>query len=949
MIIVLLYFLALLTAVLSVTSSVVVVQPLDNQLPLIARVNQTFSWTFSPLTFSSSDGALGYTTSSLPAWLSFDASSQTFHGTPSPEDEGSPEITVTAHASGSSASSKFTLCVTHYPPPTLNIPISDQFNSQNPSISSVYFLGPNSAIATTNPTLRVPHKWSFSIGFEGNTFVSKNSLFYELRLANGSDVPDYMVFNSKTITLDGVVPYGDKMAPPLTLPFVLYASDQEGYTASTLPFTVVVADHELAQNATLPTINITTLNQFSFSLLSVADFTGILVDGDPIQPSNISTLHIDVSGHDWLNYDAPSRTLTGNPGMNVTGSHPQLPVVLTTLFNQFIRTTVTLALVPSYFSLPELPSLHVSKGDAIQFNLGQWFSNSTGDQRHENAEISLILSPSDATNWLRYDQASTELTGTVPSDYDSDEDHVTVTFTAYSQDTHSISHTSFDIFIADTGHTKSLAPDQPSGLSKAAHKRLVLVLVITFGLVGGLCLICGFFAIVRRWARVEDTAALGEEGRHAWSEKDRRWYGVTLSPQGTRIVEKPGRFLNSSPNLLSPSRLPQGRLPNYGHPGLGLRRVSERSQSIEEGLSPGVMSKREFMSRIKETVRQVSDKYSKKQRRISYDRPVIGKPILIPPLKSNQAEPAIYVSPSNPFDDAHSLPGSTFMTGSPSTSTAEHSIPRRRADFAPPRNLAQVHFEDSRIIRQLSTASLGANSLRSGRSRLSRESSMEVSMGPPTRPRLVPFTSSTRVPVPQALVSPSVPGGNFIGNRISSQRAKVCKVDSQDDNLAIEGGMKPSETNDELTMGIHYVRSLGADQLAVDGGTAARSSPTVSNVRSSFTSLESSHVGHKSGTGADIMKVLVRVGEKFKFRVPIPATSSSESYKQPRGYHVKMTSGQPLPKFVQADPSGINSKGVLELSGIASFRDLGEMTVGIYGERDGVCVATVVIEVVSMR
>jgi axial budding pattern protein 2 len=217
-------------------------------------------------------------------------------------------------------------------------------------------------------------------------------------------------------------------------------------------------------------------------------------------------------------------------------------------------------------------------------------------------------------------------------------------------------------------------------------------------------------------------------------------------------------------------------------------------------------------------------------------------------------------------------------------------------------------------------------------------------MGPPSRPRLVPFTSSTRVPVPQTLVSPSVGDGNFIGNRVASQKAKLFKVDSQNNNLLVEGGMvKSSGTNDELTMGIHYVRSLGVDQLPVDvAGTGPKSSPTPSNVRSSFTSLESSHVGHKSGTGTDMMRVLVRVGEKFKFRVPIP-----ESYRQPRSYHVKTVSGQPLPKFLQADPSGINSKGVLELSGIASFRDLGEMIVGIYGERNGVCVATVVIEVVS--
>ena len=708
MIVVLLYFFALLTAVLPVTSSVAVVQPLDNQLPLIARVNQPFSWTFSSLTFSSSDGALEYTASSLPTWLSFDATSRTFHGTPSPDDEGSPEISVTAHASGSSISSKLTLCVTHYPPPTLNNPISDQFNDHNPSISSVYLLGPNSALATANPTLRVPHKWSFSIGFEGNTSVTQNNLFYELRMANGSDIPDYMVFNSKTITLDGVMPAGDNLAPPLTLPFLLYASDQEGYSALTLPFTVVVADHELAQAVTtLPRVNISTSNQFSFSLLSPADFTGVLIDGEAIQPSSISALEIDVSDHNWLRYDAASRTLSGNPGVNATGSHPQLPVILTTIFNQSINTSITLELVPSYFVLPELPSLHVSKGGAILFNLGQWFSTPTGDQQHEDANITVAFSHNEAANWLRFNQSSTELTGTVPLNYDSDEDHVTVTFTAYSQVTHSTSHTSFPIYVADTGHNKSLAPDQPNGLSKAAHRRLVLVLVITFGLIGGLCLICGFFAIIRRWARVEDTAVLGEEGRHAWSEKDRRWYGVTLSPGGTRIIEKPGKSPNPSPNQLSPSGLPQAPLANYGHPGLGLRRVSEHSQSTRGDQNTGFMRKREFLSKIKETVRQVSDKYSKKQQRLSYNRPSIGKPILIPSVRPNQTEPAIYVSPSNPFDDVHSLPGSTFMSGSPSTSTAEHSIPRRRADFAPPRNLAQVHFEDAQMIRQLSTASLG--------------------------------------------------------------------------------------------------------------------------------------------------------------------------------------------------------------------------------------------------
>ncbi|KAF8963446.1 hypothetical protein BDZ97DRAFT_1820965 [Flammula alnicola] len=230
-------------------------------------------------------------------------------------------------------------------------------------------------------------------------------------------------------------------------------------------------------------------------------------------------------------------------------------------------------------------------------------------------------------------------------------------------------------------------------------------------------------------------------------------------------------------------------------------------------------------------------------------------------------------------------------------------------------------------------------------------------MGPPTRPRLVPFTSSTRVPVPvpQVIGAPSAHhGAGFVGNRITSQSAKVCKVDSTDMNVIVEEGtMKASATSDELSIGMHYVRSLGADQLTVHRGSGTAtgsgsgSSPATSNVRSSFTSLESSHLGNKSGGNADSgMKVLVRTGERFKFRVPIPSASTPG---QTRGYYVKLISGQPLPKFIHPNLNGISTKGVLELSGVATFRDIGERSIGVFAERDGACVARVMIEVVGKR
>lgn len=225
-------------------------------------------------------------------------------------------------------------------------------------------------------------------------------------------------------------------------------------------------------------------------------------------------------------------------------------------------------------------------------------------------------------------------------------------------------------------------------------------------------------------------------------------------------------------------------------------------------------------------------------------------------------------------------------------------------------------------------------SYRSGKSGVSGNSLFETAMGPPTKPRLVPFTSSTRVPVPDpdAVV--------FTGNRIASQRAKVCKTDSGEN--CQDSGIKASDTVDDLSMGLHYMRSLGVDQPASSNGGGNGSS--LSNVRSSFTSLDSSHAGHKMETELSVTKVLIRAGEPFKFRVPIFPTSGTAV----EGYVVKLVSGQALPDFIQPDLSGILTKGVLELSGIGTFRDLGILNVGVY-TNVGVCVASVIMEVVGKR
>jgi axial budding pattern protein 2 len=505
------------SSVMTVYSSpLAVVNPLDAQLPVIARINQPFSWTFCNDTFRPND-SLVYSTSSLPGWLSFDSKTRTFFGTPSEADEGNPKITVTASDPTTSVSSTFTFCVTPFPPPTLKHSISEQFTASNTALSSVFVLAPNSALATANPALRIPPQWSFSIGFQYDTFVAQNGLFYAVLQSGAAALPEWLYFDPGAMTLNGITPNNST-----TLALALHASDQEGYTASKLFFDLCISSHELSiSNFSMPTINVTASTPFNITLSSPADFAGVLVDAKPIQPSEIQSLTIDVSGSmQWLKYDNASRMLSGDPGDHSfsLGQNLVFPFNLVA-YNQSIQSNVSLAFVPSYFSKPLLDPIQAVPGGTVQFNLAQDYSNATG---HDDVKLSAEFDSTDVMEWLHFDCDTGQLAGTLPAEFSST--HISVTFTAYSRITHSTSHTTLPIVVSSADRSKK--GSHPGGLSALAHRKLVLGLAITFGVVGGLILIGGLLAAFRRYARVDDTATGGEEGRNVWNDQDKRWYGL---------------------------------------------------------------------------------------------------------------------------------------------------------------------------------------------------------------------------------------------------------------------------------------------------------------------------------------------------------------------------------------------------------------------------------------
>ncbi|KIY45022.1 hypothetical protein FISHEDRAFT_67257 [Fistulina hepatica ATCC 64428] len=913
----------ILVSIASVSYALDVQFPLDEQLPQIARINEPYLWSFSPDTFGgATNGEIRYSAQSLPSWLSFDPDTLTFSGQPKPEDEGAPQIRVVAHDGDDSASSSTSICVTHYAPPTLHRPISDQLRADNPSLSSVFLLSNNSAIHTTNPALRVPSGWSFSIGFEGDTYVSENSLFYGALLANGSALPAWITFRPDEITFDGVAPR--RFNTTETMSIVLHASDQKGYSAASSIFDLVIASHELSvDTASLPTINVTASTPFSIVLSSPADFTGVLIDGLPLSAENISSLDVDVSQFsDWLKYDEGSRTLSGNPPKDIPESS-QLPVVLQTTFNQTIDTHLSLAPVPSYFTADSLPSINAPNDGKIDFDLQWYFSNATKASGND-VNLTASFEPPQAASFSSFNSSSGHLSMSIPSQYDAS--HISIIFTAYSRLTHSTSHTTLPIAIS-WGAQKADAHGGGDGgggdhggpgnvLSAAAHKRLALGLEIGFGILGGLFAFAALLAILRRCARVEDTALAGEEGRSFWSDKDRKWYGIREKGLNGSQADSPLH------NPFSPDGETPGRThPAYATYGLGLSRLPTHNGSPR--LSPGsrstfqssgFMSKREFLSKVRETVRtvsdtvrHVSDKYHRPSVAPRPQHPFIGKPILI---NSSRNDVGAHISmTSNPFE----VPQLPVLVETDSGVSA------------PIRSPQQVHFSNGKasVSRQSSISSSmsdlndlpeavvqtasRAMSVRSGKS----ESG--ISLGRTARPRLVPFTSATRVPVPSSMDS----------------------ADRLFGSLSSEGGRRVTSHKAELY-------KTGADQ-------SVRTTPstlTVStNMRSSFSSLESSHQGHGSGGPP---RMLVRTGERFKFKVPVQMTNNATTTTgRATRLTAKMVNGQPMPKFLHMDLDSSRHNGNVEFYGSPITLNIGVYDVGIF--RGAERVGQVVIDVVSSR
>jgi Ca2+-binding RTX toxin-like protein len=221
----------------------------------------------------------------LPAWLTFDAATGTFTGTPGDADTGAVSVKVTAtDPTGLAANSTFALTVNHV--------------NEAPVVVNAL-----TDLSTTNTK-------AFAFTVPANTFADPNRsdvLTYKATLADGSALPSWLTFDAKAGTFAGTPTATDAGV----LAIVVTATDPGGLSASA-GFKLTV-DSKYAS----PVLNSPLLDQ---TMDELTPFRFAIPAGTFTDPNVAGKLSYSAALADgkalpsWLTFNAAIGTFTGTPG-----------------------------------------------------------------------------------------------------------------------------------------------------------------------------------------------------------------------------------------------------------------------------------------------------------------------------------------------------------------------------------------------------------------------------------------------------------------------------------------------------------------------------------------------------------------------------------------------------------------------------------------------------------
>lgn len=443
---------------------------LQDQRPPVARVNQDWSFSLFPDTFTGSDD-ISYDATGLPSWATFDSDQLQFSGTPGDDDQTSSTVTLKASSSsGDSVSGDFVLLVSDADAPTVHSSIA----SQLPNASS---LEPE-CVLKWDGALRIPPHEQFTMQFDLDTFADDDgsTIYYTCYTLDNTTLPDWLNFDNTTLSFKGTTPANG------VFNFTLFGSDHYGYGDVQQHFMIRVDAHSFDLLQPLAALNATSGGPVNYTI----PIEHLSIDHMNVTDQNITVPEVDLSAFPGLNFTEEDRHISGTmpDSLNTSSSDLSIPVTLKSSYSQYIQTKISVNIVKPLFSARDLPSLEVPYGKDFSKDLSDYLVDS-------DAEYSATFSPSSSSSWLKFDASKKMLTGTAP-DQDSSSNlpkradgnnTATVDFSAYNEDNGVEDDASMPITLNDGAKQ---VHDHPSGgLSHGA----ILAIAIVFGVLGGLALL----------------------------------------------------------------------------------------------------------------------------------------------------------------------------------------------------------------------------------------------------------------------------------------------------------------------------------------------------------------------------------------------------------------------------------------------------------------------------
>ena len=322
-------------------------------------------------------------TSPLPTWLSFDATSRTFSGTPPLNFNGAIAVSVTASDGSLAASDTFTLDITSInDAPVVANALADQASNEDEAVS---FILPADAFSD----------------------VDGDALTLSATLADTSPLPTWLSFDATSRTFSGT--------PPLNFNGAIAVS-------------VTASDGSLAASDTF-TLDITSINDAPVVANALADQSSnedeavsfILpadafsdVDGDALTLS--ATLADTSPLPAWLSFDATSRTFSGTPPLNFNGA---IAVSVTASDGSLAASDTFTLDITSINDAPvvanALADQSSNEDEAVSFILpADAFSDVDGDALTLSATLA---DTSPLPTWLSFDATSRTFSGTPPLNF----------------------------------------------------------------------------------------------------------------------------------------------------------------------------------------------------------------------------------------------------------------------------------------------------------------------------------------------------------------------------------------------------------------------------------------------------------------------------------------------------------------------------------------------------